>query len=80
MRLDSVMTPLSAVENQIQAYVSCASRAENVAFHGSDDDMRRIVAEGPRGAIVLAGLSVAVLLVLWLAFFGFIFLTRGAIG
>jgi hypothetical protein len=32
------------------------------------------------GAIVLAGLSVAVLLALWLAFFVFAFLPRGAIG
>jgi hypothetical protein len=61
-------------------HVSAAFHPENVALHGDEDELRRIVAGGPRGAIVLAGLSVAVLLALWLAFFVFAFLPRGAIG
>jgi hypothetical protein len=39
-----------------------------------------IVAAGPRGAIALAGLTVAMLLAIWLAFFVFVFLPRGAVG
>ncbi len=35
---------------------------------------------GPRGALALAGLTVAILLAIWLAFFVFVFLPRGAVG
>lgn len=74
------MATVPALDDSTKAYVSAAFRPENVAFHGGDDEVRKIVASGPRGAIVLAGLSVAVLLALWLAFFVFAFLPRGAIG
>jgi len=67
-------------DDRIAAHVSAAFRAENVAVHGGDDEVQRIVARGPRGALALAGLSVAVLLALWLAFFVFVFLPRGSIG
>jgi hypothetical protein len=64
----------------VEAHVSSAFRPENVASIGDEDELRSIVAKGPSGAIALAGLSVAVLLAIWLAFFIFIFLPRGAIG
>ena len=80
MRLNSGMAPVPAVDDRTEAYVSSAFRPENVALHGSDDEVQRIVAKGPRGAFALAGLSVAVLLALWLVFFVFVFLPRGAIG
>jgi hypothetical protein len=64
----------------VQDHVSAAFRPENVASIGDEDDLRKIVAKGPSGALALAGLSVAVLLAIWLAFFVFIFLPRGAIG
>ena len=40
----------------------------------------QIVARGPRGALVLAALSVGVVVALWVAFYLFVFLPRGAIG
>jgi len=40
----------------------------------------QIVARGPRGAIVLAALSVGVVIALWVAFYLFVFLPRGTIG
>ena len=40
----------------------------------------QIVARGPRGAIVLAALSVGVVVALWVAFYLFVFLPRGTIG
>ena len=64
----------------MREHVSSAFRLENVAVHGGDDEVNRIVAKGPRGALALAGLSVATLLALWLAFFVFVFLPRGAVG
>ena len=63
-----------------EVYVSAAFRPENVADNGIEDELQRIVAAGPRGAIALAGLTVAILLVLWLAFFVFVFLPRGGVG
>ena len=62
------------------AHASAAFRAENVAFIGSDEELQRIAAAGPRGALILAGASVTVLVALWLAFYLFVFLPRGAIG
>ena len=49
-------------------------------MHGEDDEVQRIVAMRPHGALALAALSVTVLLVLWLGFFVFVFMPRGAIG
>ncbi len=63
-----------------EVYASAAFRPENVAMHGSDDDVQKIVSKGPRGALALAGLSVAVLFAMWLAFFVFVFLPRGTVG
>jgi hypothetical protein len=46
------------------------------------EDVRvaEIVANGPRGAIVLAALSVGFVVALWAAFYLFVFLPRGPIG
>jgi hypothetical protein len=64
----------------VNAYVSAAFRPENVALHGDDAEVQKIISNGPRGALALAGLTVALLLALWLAFFIFVFLPRGAVG
>ena len=61
-------------------HASAAYRAENVAFIGSEEELERIAAAGPRGAVALAGVAVALLLAVWLAFYVFVFLPRGAIG
>ena len=53
---------------------------ENVALLGDQDHLQRIVAGGPRGAWALAGLTVGLLVAIWLAFFLFVFLPRGTIG
>ena len=61
------------------AHVSAAFRPENVAFLGSEEELQRIAAAGPRGAVALAGLAVAVVIAIWLAFYVFVFLPRGPI-
>ena len=71
---------MPAVEDRTGAYVSAAFHPENVAILGDEGDLRKIVDAGPRGAVALAGLTVAILLAIWVAFFVFIFLPRGAIG
>ncbi|HEY2978575.1 MAG TPA: hypothetical protein VGJ35_11455 [Burkholderiaceae bacterium] len=61
-------------------HVSAASHPQHVAVHGSHDEVEAIVAMGPRGAVAVAGLAVAVLLAIWFAFYFFVFLPRGAVG
>lgn len=64
----------------VEAYVSAAFRPENVALHGDEAEVQKIVARGPWGALALAGLTVALLFALWFAFFVFVYLPRGASG
>jgi hypothetical protein len=61
-------------------HVSAAFRPENVAFVGNEEELQRIAAVGPRGALALAGLAVAVVVAIWVVFFLLVFLPRGAIG
>jgi len=60
-------------------HISAAFHRENVAFVGVEDEIERIAAAGPRGALVLAALAVAILLAVWLAFFTLVYLPRGPI-
>jgi hypothetical protein len=69
-----------AINDRTRAYVSAAFHPENVALHGDEGEVQKIVAMGPRGALALAGLTVALLLVLWFGFFVFVFLPRGHSG
>jgi hypothetical protein len=71
------MTPS---DSRVEDHVSAAFSRENVAFHGSDDEVLAIAADGPRGAAWVAGIAVAVLLAIWIAFYFFIFVPRGNVG
>jgi hypothetical protein len=44
-----------------------------------DDEVETIVADGPKGAIVLAGIATACVVAMWFAFYLFVFLPRGAL-
>lgn len=44
-----------------------------------DDKVERIVADGPGGALTLAGISTACVIAMWFAFYLFVFLPRGAL-
>ena len=74
------MAQMSPVNDRVEDHVSAAYRSENVALDGSQEEILKIVAAGPRGAAALAGLAVAVLLAIWLCFFVFVFLPRGSVG
>jgi hypothetical protein len=41
--------------------------------------LERIVLEGPKGAIVLAGAGTIVVVLIWIVFYVFVFLPRGVI-
>jgi hypothetical protein len=44
-----------------------------------DERVDRIVAAGPHGALTLAGIATACVVAIWLAFYLFVFLARGAL-
>ena len=44
-----------------------------------DDRVNRIVEAGPGGALALAGLSTALVVAIWFAFYFLVFLPRGAL-
>lgn len=41
------------------------------------DAVERIVAEGPGGALAVAGIATAIVMAIWFAFYLFVFLPRG---
>ena len=41
--------------------------------------LTQIVAQGPKGAIAVAGVAVAIVIAIWFAFYLFVFLPRGPI-
>ncbi|MEX3930595.1 hypothetical protein AB4Y32_02055 [Paraburkholderia phymatum] len=45
----------------------------------SDDEVERIVAQGPNGAIAVAGVAAVVVLAIWIGFYFLVFLPRGVI-
>lgn len=50
------------------------------AESGASNDQQRvdaIVAQGPSGAFAVAGLAVAIVMAIWLAFYVFVYLARG---
>ena len=63
----------------VPEHISAAFQRENVAFVAAEVELTRIAATGVRGALVLAALSVAILLAIWLAFFVLVYLPRGPI-
>ncbi len=44
------------------------------------DEVAKAFRDGPIGALVVAGVAVAILFVGWLAFYFFVFMPRGSIG
>ena len=46
----------------------------------AEADLERVLAETPKGAFALAGLTVGLLMLAWLAIYLFVFLPRGEVG
>ncbi len=53
--------------------------SELPAETNQDDRVDGIVAAGPHGALTLAGIATACVVAIWLAFYFFVFLARGAL-
>jgi hypothetical protein len=45
----------------------------------TDERVDHIVAEGPHGALTVAGIATVIVVALWFAFYLFVFLPRGAL-
>ena len=45
----------------------------------NDQAVERVVAAGPQGALTIAGIATTIVVALWLAFYLFVFLPRGAL-
>jgi hypothetical protein len=59
---------------------SSLAPAEHVALPIGWDAVAEALRHGPRGALLVSGISVALLFVGWLAFYFFLFMPRGSVG
>ena len=61
-------------------HVSAAHFEENVAAPIDADTAAAALKHGARGALVVAGIAVALLFLGWIAFYFFLFMPRGSVG
>jgi hypothetical protein len=64
----------------VDRHHSAAGTPEHVAAPIDTDAAVEALRHGPRGALFIATIAVAILLAGWLAFYFLLFLPRGAIG
>jgi hypothetical protein len=55
------------------------SRDAPLSPETEDARIDEIVKSGPRGAVVVAGIATAIVIVLWFAFYFLVFLPRGSV-
>lgn len=83
---DPAASPASAAgsrasaDNTIEHHVSAAGRIEHVAAPIDADTAAQALKHGPRGALVLASISVGLLFIGWLLFYFVLFIPRGPVG
>ena len=63
-----------------QTHHSAAALPEHVAVPIDSDAAARALRHGPRGALLVSTIAVAIVLLIWLAFYFLLFLPRGPIG
>jgi hypothetical protein len=89
MSTDAIDSPGSApsttgrqawADSTVEHHVSAASRIEHVAAPIDAATAARVLAHGPRGALVLASISVGLLFIGWLLFYFVLFIPRGPVG
>ena len=59
---------------------SAAALPEHVAAPIDSEAAAQALRHGPRGALLISGIAVAIVLLIWLAFYYLLFLPRGPIG
>jgi hypothetical protein len=45
----------------------------------TDEDVERVVAAGPHGAVAVAGVATLIVMAIWFGFYFFVFLPRGVV-
>ena len=63
-----------------ETHRSAAARPEHVAAPIGADEAAQALRNGPIGALVVAGIAVALLFIGWMAFYFLLFLPRGPVG
>ena len=72
--------PIEAPDIEEQDHASAAHLPEHVAAPIRADQAIEALRNGPRGALIIAGIAVTILFIGWLAFYFLLFLQRGPIG
>jgi hypothetical protein len=55
---------------------------DNDSLHASpptDEEVERVVAAGPHGAVAVAGVAALIVMVIWFGFYFLVFLPRGVV-
>jgi hypothetical protein len=63
-----------------ESHISAAATREHVAPPINADTLAECLSHGPRGALLLAGISVGLLFIGWLLFYFVLFIPRGSVG
>jgi hypothetical protein len=63
-----------------ETHQSAAARREHVAAPIGSAEAAQALRNGPIGALVVAGIAVALLFIGWMAFYFLLFLPRGPVG
>jgi hypothetical protein len=72
--------PQASADSTIEHHVSAAGRMEHVAAPIDADTVAQALEHGPRGALVVASISVGLLFIGWLLFYFVLFMPRGPVG
>jgi hypothetical protein len=67
-------------DSTLQYHVSASAKLEHVAAPIDAQTAAEALKHGPRGALVLASISVGLLFVGWLLFYFVLFMPRGPVG
>lgn len=73
-------TSPGAFDSTLQHHVSAAAKIEHVAAPIHAQTAAEALEHGPRGALVIASIAVALLFVGWLLFYFVLFMPRGPVG
>jgi hypothetical protein len=69
-----------SVDSNDRSHMSAAGSPEHVAAPIDAESAAALLKDGPRGAFLLAGISVGLLFIGWLLFYFVLFIPRGSIG
>jgi hypothetical protein len=72
--------PHASANGAIEPHISAAAIREHVAAPIDSETAAAALSHGPRGALLVAGISVGLLFIGWLLFYFILFMPRGSVG